>query len=353
MRDLPSPSRLEIRIDEWQVARGNPDAIGVVIDWRQARGDSALAELLAALPPRATFVPMKVVGGRTKLVPAGWKSLRFGGGSPIFEAARLDYEAWAQGQRWAKVPSVGRAPQYLTGMIRRHVPNFDDYTEKQQIDFIVRTQDKIDEIRDSVEALIIHLEYSAPDKHKALPPLKEQLRDIKAAVFMEVIGSRRAGELLGIDLPKSDESRNENQTVRKMADRGRQLLHGYFGEIEWKNKVERIRESHQWWERWESLDDPKEQIYALLAKARGTSSEYERLSAEEDGFNKLLEDWIAAAEQHQYAMETSDRSENRAERDEASRAARRSLDERVSIQERDERFDQAFSVLDKPPDARP
>jgi len=353
MGDLPSPRRLEIRIDEWQVARNNPEAIGVVVDWRQLRGDPALAELLAALPPRATFVPMKVVDGRTELVPAGWKSLRFGSGPPIFEAARLNYKAWTQGQRWANVPSVDRAPEYLTEMIRRHVPIFDEYAENEQIDFIVRTQAKIDEMWESVEALIIHLEYSAPDKHKALPPLKEPLRDIKAAVFTDVLGSRRAGELLGIDLPKSDESRNENQTVRKMADRGRQLLHGYFGETEWKNKVERIREYHQWWERWESIDDPKDQIYALLAKARGTSSGYERLSAAEDGFDELLDEWIAVAEQHQNAMETSDRSDNLDDQDEAYRAARRLLDERVSIQESDDRFDQAFSVLDKFPDSRP
>ena len=353
MRDLPSPSRLEIRIDEWQVARKNPEAIGVVVDWRQIRGDPALAELLAALPPRATFVPMKVVGGSTELVPASWKSLSFGDGSPIFEAARRNYGAWAQGQRWVKVPSVDRAPQYLTGMIRRHVPNFDEYTENEQIDFIVRTQDKIDDIWESVEALIVHLEYSAPDKHKALPPLREPLRNIKAAVFMDALGSRRTGELLGIGLSKSDESRNENQTVRKMADRGRQLLHSYFGETAWKNKVERIRKYHQWWERWESLDDPKDQIYALLAKARGTSSEQERLSAEEDGFDKLLDEWIAVAEQHQSAIETSDRSENLDSRDESYRAARRLLDERVSIQESDDRFDQAFSVLDKPPDGQP
>ena len=95
-------------------------------------------------------------------------------------------------------------------------------------------------------------------------------------------------------------------------------------------------------------------MYALLAKARGTDTEHERLAAEEDGFDKLLDEWVAVAEQRQNALETSDRSKDGAEQNnDASQATRRLLDEQVRIQERDERFDQAFSLFDTPPDAQP
>jgi hypothetical protein len=349
MRDLPNPSRLEIRIDEWQVARGDTDAIDVVVDWRGVRDDPALAELLKALPPRAALVPMRLLDGRTELVPKAWKSLRFGSGPPIFEAARRDYEAWVQGLRWANVPSVDRAPKYLIEMIRRQVPDFDGFAEEEQIDFVVRTQEKIEKIRASVEGLILHLEYATPGKHKAFPPLEDPLRDIKAAVFTDVMSSRRAGELLRVPVPETDKDRHENQTVRKMANRGRQLLLISFGRAGWAIRVERMRENRRWWERWESLDDPKEQIYALLAKARGTSAEHERASSKDDGFDHLLDEWIAVSEQRLNTEEILGKGNSSAEQDDVRRAARRLLDEQVSIEERDERFKQALSLLDAPP----
>jgi len=239
-------------------------------------------------------------------------------------------------------------------MIRRHVPNFEDYPEKEQIDFIVRTQAKINEIRNSVEALMTHLEYAAPDKLKALPPLEHPSRNIKAAAFSDVVGTRRAGELLGIPPPRSDEVRNENQTVRKMAKPGRELLREYFGEAEWKTKLQRMRRNRRWWERWESLDDPREQIYALLAKARDSSLEHEKVSAEEDGFDELLAEWVAVAEQRLNALESLSTGNDAAEFDaERRRAARRLLDEQVSIEERDERFGRALSLFDAPPASQP
>jgi hypothetical protein len=240
-------------------------------------------------------------------------------------------------------------------MIRRYVPDFDEYSDKEQVDFIIRTQEKIDAVRDSVEALIAHLEYAAPDKRKSLPPLKNPGRNVQAAVFSDVLGStRRAGELLGIPLPPSDEVRNENQTVRTMAKLGRELLCRYFGEAEWKTKVERMREYWRWWEQFNSLDDPKEQIYALLAKACGTSPEHKRLSAEKDGFDRKLDEWIALVESRLELEETLDQWEhhNKGNAEWTSvESKRRSIQaEQFRIQETDERFAKALSVFDAPPD---
>ncbi len=97
MSSLPKPTRLEIRVDEWQVAQKKTDAVQVEIGWRDVREDSALADLLAALPPRSNFVPIELVDGRTELAPEGWKHLRFGVGPPVFESARHHYEAWVGG----------------------------------------------------------------------------------------------------------------------------------------------------------------------------------------------------------------------------------------------------------------
>ena len=47
--------------------------------------------------------------------------------------------------------------------------------------------------------------------------------------------------------------------------------------------------------RWLELDDqPKKQVYYLLAEDKGTSLEVEEAAAMQDGFDQLLEEWIAA-----------------------------------------------------------
>jgi hypothetical protein len=354
MGSLPKPAHLVISIDEWQVAQGKVDAVDVEIKWRAAHDDSALTKLLAVLPPRNEFVSIGLVDGRTELAFKSWQGIRFGKGPRIFESARSNYEAWAGGPGDA----LPAARKQLTEMFRQYVPNFDNYADREQVDFLIRTQEKVNAIHDSVEALTAHLEYSAPDKHKALPPLRKPLQNIRAAVFSDVMrSSRRAGELLDIPLPPGDEFRHENETVRKMAKLGRELLCGYFGEGEWTTKVQRMREHRQWWERFETLlDDPKEQIYALLAKARGTTSERERLSAETDGFDEKLDEWIAVVVSRFKLEETLDQWEdlNRGNAGNAEwisiKSERRSIQaEQFRIQATDERFDEAFSVFDTPP----
>jgi hypothetical protein len=221
MRSLPEPAHLEIGVNEWQVAQGKIDGVWVTVDWRGARHDPHLADLLETLPS-TDFVPIRLADGRTKLALEGWKGIRFGKGPTIFESARRQYDYWAGGP----ADRLAQDRERLTNMIRPYVPNFDDYSDEEQVDFIIRTQEKINAIRDSVEALIAHLEYASPDRRKSLPPLKRPRRNVQAAVFCDMMrSSRRAGELLGIPLPPSDEVRNENQTVRQMAKRGRELLY--------------------------------------------------------------------------------------------------------------------------------
>jgi hypothetical protein len=348
MGSLPKPTHLEIRIDEWKVAQQNIDAVDVEIEWRGARKDSALAELLAALPPRNDFVPIRLADGRTELAYEAWKGIRFGKGRPIFELARHDYESWAGGP----ADSLAQAWKRLTEMIRPYIPNFDDYTDKEQVDFLIRTQEKINAIGDSVEALVTHLEYATPDR-APFPLRKNPLLYVQAAVFSDVISnSCRVGELLGIPPTPSDTVRNQNQNVRTKAKWGREFLHSYFGEEEWKIKVERMREYRRWWAWYETLDN-KDGFYALLAKARKTPLKHERLAAEKDGFDRKLDKWIALVEARLEIEEVQDK--NKYNDDFAwpgtiETERRRILDEQFRIQEADERFGEAFSVFKAPPD---
>jgi hypothetical protein len=354
MRSLPKPAHLEIQIDEWQVAQKNIDAIHVEIKWRGAHEDSTLEELLASLPPRNELVPIRLLDGRTELAFKGWQRIRFGKGPAIFEAARSNYEAWAGGSASGGLATTRKN---LVDMIRRYVPDFDSYTDKEQVDFIIRTQEEINAIHDSVEDLIAHLEYAAPDRN-AVPPLKEDpRRNVQAAVFWDVAGSsRRAGELLGIPPSPSDEPKRQNQNVSAMAKLGRQLLHYHFGEEEWKIKLARMRKYRQWWEQYEALDDPKEQFYALLAIAGGTTAECERFFAEQDGFDSKLDEWITVVESRLKIEEIQDQNKYSDDfawpgTDEGRR--RRLQDEQFRIQATDERFDKALSVFDAPPDGMP
>jgi hypothetical protein len=352
MGSLPKPAHLEIRIDEWQVAQQNINAVDVEIEWRGAHKETALAELLAALPPRTDFVPIRLADGRTELAYKRWKGTRFGKGRPIFESARQNYEAWAGGPG----DPLAQDRKRLIEMVRPYIPDFDDYTDKKQVDFLIRTQEKVNAIRDTVDDLLVYLEYAAPDKGRPLPPLKNPLLYVRAAVFSDVMSnSCRVGKLLGIPPTPSDADRNENQNVRTKAKSGRELLHTYFGETEWKNKVGRMREYRQWWVWYESLDN-KDGMYALLAAARKTSLEHEKRAAEQDGFDRKLDEWIALVEARLEIEELQD--QNKYNDDFAWPGAieseRRSIRaEQFRIQESDERFGKALSVFDRSPDYRP
>src|SRR5215203_3322691 len=261
MKRLPKPVNLEIKIDEWQAAQGNIEAVRVGLSWRKARTDPTLEPLLAALPPTPGFVPIKLSDGRTEMAPRAWKGLRFGKGPPIYESARKHFEAWASDDYFERARN-----STMVTMIRRLIPNFDDYPKKAQIDFIERTQNKIDKVRKSVEDLVNHLEYAAPDKGKAIPPIKEPRLNVRAAVFSALMGTRRAGELLGV--PHSDKpGYYENQAVRKMAAVGRRLLCDHYGSTQFDTKIERMQKYHEWLT-WLNSKAPKEQMYVLLAKAR-------------------------------------------------------------------------------------
>ena len=350
MESLPEPNDLMIEIDEWQAAQENIEAVSVCVTWRCVDDDPVLAALIAGLPPENYFIPIRLADGRTELAVdhpdarLSWKHLRFGKGPPIFELAKHNYEAWAGEGLGSR---LARDRKQLTDMIRRHVPKFDDYTDKEQVDFIIRTQKKVNAVRSSVKGFVNHLEYASPDRYKAVPPLKDETEKVRAAVFSELMDSRRAGELLAVR--HNDKTRYENQRVRKMAKLGRRLLCGYYGAAEYGAKINRMQRFYKWWEWFNSIEeDPKEQIYVLLAEAHGTSAELEKHRAEEDGFVEKLDEWIAVVEPRLKAQEMAWEHRYDAQGDEAERTSRRLWAEQTRIQETDQRFAAALSMLGAP-----
>jgi hypothetical protein len=121
-------------------------------------------------------------------------------------------------------------------------------------------------------------------------------RDVTVAVLQDVFGlsTLEIGETLRFKAPSDlDKMRKrEHATVRAAAQRGRELLHYYFGVEEWRQKAERMRALRTRW--LEIGNQPKKQIYYLLGEHRGTSLEAEEAAAIQDGFDQLLEEWVAA-----------------------------------------------------------
>jgi hypothetical protein len=142
-----------------------------------------------------------------------------------------------------------------------------------------------------------YLRYSSPEKHnRAIPPIRHPARDVTAAVLQDVFGlsTLEIGETLHFKAPSDLHKmvKREHATVRAAAQRGRELLHYYFGVEEWRQKAERMRALRAKW--LEIGDQPKKQIYYLLGERRGTSLEVEEAAAIQDGFDQLVEQWLAA-----------------------------------------------------------
>jgi len=162
--------------------------------------------------------------------------------------------------------------------------------------------------------------------------------------------TRRAGELLGV--PNKDEgTRYENQLIRKRAELGRGLLYDYFGESEYAAKIECMQRYHRWWKWYGTIEDPKEQMYVLLAEAHGTLTDREKRRASEDGFAEKLDKWVAIVERRLEADEIYQRTDDPAVEEDARRMTAQLWREQKAIEETDTRFEAALSLaeLEEPP----
>ena len=167
---------------------------------------------------------------------------------------------------------------------------------------MLRTIKRLNRIEKSVDALRVHLEYSRPDMKVTRAPMDNPKRDVKAAILSDVmsLSSLKIREQLGLTRKwkrpqdHSTTLKREDATTRAAIKRGRALLEHFYGAEEWRRKVARMCAKRAEW--FELEDQPKAQIYYLLAEARGTSMAEEEHSASQDGFDQLLDEWIAAWE---------------------------------------------------------
>jgi hypothetical protein len=222
--------------------------------------------------------------GRYTLVP---KALR------TFARLRRWYELTRQGHIR---PGFENYLEFGSNIIRQYQPDFDYSRSEEEANLLLNTLERINRVRESVEDLQNHLWYSDAKKRKAVPPVRDPQRDVRAAVLQDVfdVDTFQIGEILLFDAPSELEKRRKRElaAVRVAARRGRELLHYYFGVEEWEAKVERIRALRRLW--FELDDQPKKRIHYLLAEHRGTSLEEEEAAATRDGFDQLLEEWISA-----------------------------------------------------------
>jgi hypothetical protein len=234
-------------------------------------------------------------------------------------------------------------------LVRRHVPGFDGYPVKAQLDFMRRTAEKVESVQHALGELATHMEYATPHR-KAVSPLKNLQDKVRAAVFLDMMKStRRAGELLGV--PCKDETRHENQVVRKRAKLGRELLHNHYGESEYEAIIECMQRYHRWWKWFGTIEDTKEQMYVLLAEAQGTLTDLEKLRASADGFAEKLDEWVAVVERRLETEEIYQRSDDPVGEEDARQMAMQLWYQQKALEESDARFKTALSLaeLEAPP----
>jgi hypothetical protein len=311
MAPLPENARIEILLDEAKVARGIVDrrSVRVRIKWREVEAEPQIIAALDGLPPRIDTSTLTsylegpdgtIVFFREGELEKWRRGLRFKTSSTdFFDAVRKD-------PRGKNDPLVAEATEYAAELIRLYQPEFDGYSAEKRAAFLKRTIHRVDQLRISFEGLAKHLEYSTPGKTRPVAPRENPERDVHAAILRVVhkMSTRRIGEELGVRPPRNSPIKRENQTVRKMAERGRELLWVHFGPEEWSARVKRMlalrvrfEQLHaERLENWEALG-PKQQFYALLAEYRITSREEEERAALADGFDKKLDDWLGAWEQ--------------------------------------------------------
>jgi hypothetical protein len=301
VRSLPKPAILKIQLDESRIARGSVDrgSVQIEVKWRGQEAEPAIFSSWDEVPkPIPDVVKLRRDDGEIGLVPAAWRTMRFSNGPSFITLARR------------RPGGLGTTPQlsvvvpWATQLIEHYHPDFNDWLPEDRTDYLMLTLDKLREASKSVEGWRGHLEYAGPRKSKAVPPVKEPERDVKAALLKEILdlGSLRIGEELGFSPPSEPAIKRENRAVSMAISRGLGLLEHCFGVEGWQDKKRRMRNERA---RWLSMSGrPKQQFYFLLAELRGTSAEEEERIATDDGFDKLLDKWLAADdhEDHQRAI---------------------------------------------------
>jgi hypothetical protein len=306
MGSVPEPAFLKITglDNEMEIARCSTEESGlfvrsveklgvfVRVQWREAEQTPTLLSILSEIPRAAKPHDLEVLrrdDGTYTLVPKALRTrsryLNPGAGPTFYELARGGH-----------ISIIKDYLEYGSNIIRQYQPDFDYSQSEEQAYLLLHTLERINRVRESVEDLQNYMWYSDPKKNKAVPSVRDPQRDVKATVLRDVfdLNTFRIGEILWFKSPSDLEKQRKHElaAVRVAAQRGRELLHYYFGAEEWRQKVRRIRALRTLW--FELDNQPKKQVYYLLAERNGTSLEEEEAAATQDGFERLLDEWISA-----------------------------------------------------------
>jgi hypothetical protein len=294
MVSVPKPAFLEIKglDNEMRAARSSPDKplVGVSVQWRGAERIPTLLSILSEIPPAPNdhdFEVMRRDDEKYILTPKVLRLVRSGRDGPsLYDLARRGDFVFADNYL-----------EYGSYIIKQYQPDFDDSESEEHALLLLHTLQRINKVREGIQDLQNFLWYSTPENHKkAVPPIRNPTRDVTAAVLQDVFGlsTLKIGETLRFKAPSDPHIKHENRAVAAAAQRGRELLHFYFGAEEWKQKAERIRALRALWFKLDEDDQVKKQVYYLLGERKGTSLEVEEAAAMRDGFDQLLEEWITA-----------------------------------------------------------
>jgi hypothetical protein len=138
---------------------------------------------------------------------------------------------------------------FVLPLLRYYKPDFDSRSPEEKQELMERTFDYVNDFLDSLRRLQNFLEYGVPNQKKLTPSVREPGRDVQAAVLHDVDGLsyREIGERMRI-APPDLAIKGENQTVRKMVDRGSRVLVAAFGEVGWRKQVEKMKAEKDWWQ---------------------------------------------------------------------------------------------------------
>ena len=137
--------------------------------------------------------------------------------------------------------------QLAFALVRYYRPEFDGWPDKKQCEFLKAACERINNVAKPINQLARFLEVgTGAQGEKLRPSIVDAERDVTIAEWHDIRGwsYRDIGRELGIMPTERDEIKRENQTVRKMAERGRKLLNDAL-DGGWDDYAARVRRLRQ------------------------------------------------------------------------------------------------------------
>jgi hypothetical protein len=180
MTSLPENARIEILLDEAKIARGIVDrgSVRVIIRWREPETIPQIIAVLEELPPRIdpSTLDSHLEGPDGSIVLfrglelEQWRGLRLGAsGTDLFDAV-------VKAPQNTNDPMVAKASEYAAKLVRSYLPEFDSYPAAERANFLKRTIHRVNQVRESLEGLAKHLEYTTPGKIRPVAPRENPQR---------------------------------------------------------------------------------------------------------------------------------------------------------------------------------